>query len=404
LYVSKKTFRVKEKYKPVSGNLHFIDTNDAFADAVRRMRHERMIAFDQEADSMFHFTEKICLIQMAVPGAVFVVDPLAVGDLSPLADVLSNPAIIKILHGADYDIRCLYRDYGITVENLFDTELAARFLGEPETGLNALVKNCFDVVLEKKYQKKDWSVRPLSTEMIAYAADDVRYLISLHDLLRARLEEKERLDWVLEECDDLSRVRSEPEGSQPLFPRVKGAGRLEPRSLAVLEALLTFRQHLARQKDRPPFKIIGNAPLLDMARIQPETMEALIATGILSDRQRHMYGKQILSAVRHARSLPEEDLPRYPRKARTAGNGPALNKFERLKRWRVKKAQMLEMDPGVLVSNTTLKTVAENHTAGTRTPEALSGLKNWQKKVFGHEILRVLMRKETQDNGTKNPV
>jgi ribonuclease D len=415
-YVSKKNFRVKEKYKdihmpmtdplapPAPENRYFIDDAGAFATAVFRMRGEPWIAFDQEADSMFHFTEKVCLIQMAMPTAAFVIDPLAVGDLSLLADVLSNPAIVKILHGADYDIRCLYRDFGITLENLFDTELAARFLGEPETGLNALVGKYFGITLEKKYQKKDWSVRPLSAEMIAYAADDVRYLIPLYHLLRARLEDKNRLDWVLEECGDLSRVRYGPDADQPLFLRIKGAGRLEPQSLAVLEALLAHRLQIARQKDRPPFKIIGNETLLDIARTKPGNLAALENTRILSDRQRHMYGKQIITAVQSALSIPSGDLPRYPRKPHAAGNGMVLKKFDRLKRWRAGKAEALGMDPGVLISNAILKTVAENHAAGADAIDPLDGLKRWQKHAFGAEIIRTLTRREKKDDGNKNPV
>jgi ribonuclease D len=389
---------------PAPENLNFIDDAAAFADAVSRMRDEPLIAFDQEADSMFHFTEKICLIQMAAPGAAFVIDPLAVGDLSSLADVISNPTVVKILHGADYDIRSLYRDFGLTVENLFDTELAARFLGEPETGLNALVGKYFNVVLEKKYQKKDWSVRPLSAEMIAYAADDVRYLIPLYHLLRARLETKNRLDWVREECDDLSRVRYGPDADQPLFLRIKGAGRLEPQSLAVLEALLAFRLQVARQKDRPPFKIIGNAPLLDIARTKPENLAALENTSILSDRQRHMYGKQIMAAVQSALSISSGDLPRYPRKSHAAGNGMVLKKFDRLKRWRTKKAERLGMDPGVLIPNAALKAVAESHHGDAITPDALPGLKTWQKTAFGAEIIAAIDSMDKKDGGKKDPV
>lgn len=389
---------------PAPENRYFIDDAAAFADAVSRMHDEPWIAFDQEADSMFHFTEKVCLIQMATPTSAFVIDPLAVVDLTPLADVLSNPGIVKILHGADYDIRCLYRDFGITVKNLFDTELAARFLGEPETGLNALAGKYFDVVLEKKYQKKDWSIRPLSAEMIAYAADDVRYLIPLYHLLRARLEDKKRLDWVLEECEDLSMVRSGPDTDQPLFLRIKGAGRLESQSLAVLESLLALRLQIARQKDRPPFKIIGNEPLLDIARTRPGSMGALEATGILSDRQRHMYGKQIMAAVQNALSIAAGDLPRYPRKAHTADNGMVLKKFDRLKRWRTKKAEHLRMDPGVLISNATLKSVAESHQAEAGIPDALYGLKNWRKNAFGAEIIAALDSMDKKDGGKKNPV
>ena len=127
----------------------------------RSLEKETSVAVDLEADSMYHYQEKVCLVQIATEKISVVIDPLAIKDLSPLKPFFSNPDIQKIFHGADYDIRSLYRDFDIKINNLFDTELACRFLGIKETGLQAVLKMFFNVNVDKKYQKKDWSKRPL---------------------------------------------------------------------------------------------------------------------------------------------------------------------------------------------------------------------------------------------------
>ena len=146
-----------------------IDTAANLEEIARSLEKEKIVAVDLEADSMFHYKEKVCLIQIATEKIFVVIDSLAIKDLSPLKPIFSNPNIKKIFHGADYDVRSLYRDFKIKINNLFDTELACRFLGIKETGLKAVLKIFFNVDIDKKYQKKDWSKRPLPKEMMAYA-------------------------------------------------------------------------------------------------------------------------------------------------------------------------------------------------------------------------------------------
>jgi ribonuclease D len=378
----------------LSVSVQYIDTAEAMIAAGRHLCGHAIVALDLEADSMFHFSERICLIQAAAADGIYVIDPLAVSDISPLQRVVEDPAIRKVLHGADYDVRCLYRDYGIRIRNLFDTELAARFLGYAETGLNALLRQHFGILLEKKFQKKDWSQRPLPEEMTAYAADDVRYLIALHHRLESELAGKGRLEWVLEECEALSRVRPEPMDARPHFTRFKGAGRLDPRSLAVLEALLEMRLEKARQKNRPPFKIIGNAALLQLARIRPLSMQKLKSLNILSRRQLSMYGSEILSAIKAGVELPAAELPRYPAHPRPTRSAKAASRMRRLKEWRRKEAGRLGIEPGVLLSNAQIRTLAENLPASAEDPTALSGLRKWQSRAYGKQLLQILSQKE----------
>jgi ribonuclease D len=311
-----------------------------------------------------------------------------------LAQILSDPGITKIFHGADYDVRSLYRDYQISLHNLFDTELASRFLGNAETGLNTVLQNRFGITLEKKYQKKDWSQRPLPDPMIAYAAKDVQYLIPLYEIQKKELAEKCRLDWVTEECRDLTLVRSGPVNERPLFLKIKGSGRLERRSLAVLEALLEFRLELAETKDRPLFKVIGNATLTKIASTIPETMDQLIKTHSLSPKQINMYGSPILRHIQTALAIPESDLPRYPRPRSRRISNDASERFKILKLWREQKAADLEIDPGVLINNSALKTIAEANPQTHDDLDKIPILKNWQKKELGADILMTLSRPE----------
>ena len=383
---------MRQKYaEPVQ----LVNTPSDLAAAARHLAGQSVIAGDLEADSMFHFQERICLIQMAAADAIYIIDPLAVSDMAPLKPVLENRDIRKVFHGADYDVRSLYRDFNISMQNLFDTELASRFLGYAETGLNAMIKQQFDIELEKKFQKKDWSQRPLPEEMITYAGDDARYLIPLHERLERELIEKGRMDWAVEEFTHIAAVRPDPSDGRPLFLRCKGAGRLDPRSLGILEALLEMRLEKARQKDRPPFKVMGTSALLSLAQARPKSMNKLSALNILSRRQIQMHGPDILRAIKTGASVPVDQLPQYPRQVRPRQSAAALQKIRRLKRWREKEAKRLAIDPGVFFSNAQIKTLVEAAPPTIERLEAIPDLKKWQIREYGDQLIKAINSRET---------
>jgi ribonuclease D len=347
---------------------------------------------DLEADSMYHFREKVCLVQMAAGDTSVVIDPLALPDLSVLAPLFARRDICKIFHGADYDVRSLYRDFGIGIENLFDTQIAATFLGFTETGLDGMLRQCFDVHLDKKFQKKDWSQRPLPEEMIAYAARDVIYLEPLAQHLKAELEAKGRLAWAEEECDLLRRVRSPEVDDSPLFLRFKGAGRLDRRSLAVLEALLQLRAAIAARKDRPLFKVLGSASLLSLAQAKPTDPEALAACKALSARQISIYGQSILEAVDGALGLPVTRLPRYPRH-RTPPMAPEVpDRVSALRAWRDRQARKLDIDPAVLFNKAQLFAIARECPRRIENLRSIPEIRRWQVDSFGRSLLTVLRK------------
>lgn len=368
----------------------YIETPEALASFIDTMADADMVAVDTEGDSMFHFKERVCLIQIRANGATAVIDPLSIGDLSVLKPMFNDPRVCKIFHGADYDIRSLYRDFDISITNLFDTQLASVFLGWKETSLEAVVHQRFGIELNKKYQKKNWSRRPLPEEMVAYAASDVTHLIPLARILMDELDRMGRLEWVQEECQLLSGVRPPEEEDGPMFLRFKGAGRLEPRQLAVLEALLQMRNAIARQKDRPHFKVISNTALKKIAQALPKDLDALATSQILSAKQFDMYGKAVMEAVRNACQIPQRKLPRYPkRKSPRLGRGvPA--RVKALREWRDETAAQLALDPSLVLNRALIRAIAVENPTRKSKLSAVDGIHQWQADTFGAQILHVL--------------
>ncbi|RPH49063.1 MAG: ribonuclease D [Desulfobacteraceae bacterium] len=360
--------------------------------ALKGIESEKRVGFDLEADSMYHFSEKVCLLQVASKNTAFAIDTVKLKNLSLLKPLFIRKDVKKIFHGADYDIRSLFRDFGIEIRNLFDTELASRFLGIKETGLEAVLRNRFNVKLEKKYQKKDWSERPLSPDMLNYALNDVRYLVSLSEILEKELDLKGRLSWVKEECDILCAVRPPEDNGEPLFLKFKGAGKLRPGTLAVLEALLCFRREIAKKRDRPLFKVMGSASMLKLAETCPDTIKKLIETGALTPKQVDIYGKDLLKIIDNATKILEKMLPVYPRKKVSAISESASKRIEALKTWRDKKAKKLCIDPGLLLNKALINSIGVKDPVSREELEMVSEMKNWQKMGFGEEIIKILRR------------
>jgi len=376
--------------KSAPDGYQLIEQPEKLATAARQLAAAKAIAFDLEADSMYHFREKVCLIQIATQKETLVIDPLKIDDLSPLKPVMANDRIRKVLHGADYDIRSLYRDFGIEVHNLFDTELASRFLGMHETGLDAVLQNRFGIQLDKKFQRKDWSRRPLPEAMMNYAAGDVHHLLPLSAVIEKELRAKGRLTWVREECDLLSQVRPAEPNHTPLFLNFKGAGRLKPRNLATLESLLQCRRRLAKAKDRPLFKVFSNKSLMTLATAMPTTPTALERSEALSPKQVKIHGQALLKAIRAAQDLPAQKLPVYPRQRSPRLPARVPERMAALKEWRDKKAEDLKLDPGLMLNKALMQAIAIQHPQRIADLKAVPDLHRWRQDVFGRDIVTIM--------------
>ena len=367
-----------------------LETADELEQLGARLNEEPSIALDLEGDSLYHYREKICLIQIAAGQDCFLIDPLKIPDLSPLAPCLINSKIRKILHGADYDIRSLHRDYQFQIRNLFDTESAARFLGLRETGLEALLGARFQIHLDKRFQKTDWSKRPLTDPLLAYAAADVAYLLPLAESLMKELEDLGRLSWVLEEGDRLTRVRFTPPVQGPLFLQFKGGRHLDPRSLAILENLLQFRKAQAEKRDRPLFKIVGADVLKTLALERPQTLEQMKGIKGLSAKLIDRLGEGLLDSLHRGLAVPEAELPRFPITVRPRINPATALRVKALKGWRERKARELNLDPGVFFGNTLIEQIGERNPLAAEDLESIPDLRQWQRQAFGTEIHQVL--------------
>jgi len=384
---------VKEKEKPpqdINKDFQWVDTRQGLQQVVDCFKNQKAIGVDLEMDSMFHYHEKICLIQMATEQDTFIIDPLPISSMSLIKPLFENPRIKKVFHGADYDVRSIFRDYGIEINNMLDTELASRFLGVQHTSLESVLNSRFDVVLDKRFQKKDWSQRPLPDHMVTYAARDACFLVPLAKELEKELRKKKRLSWVKEECLWLSKVRPAANGQGPLFLNFKGAGRLKPRDLVILEALLQYRRGVAMAKDRPLFKTIGNAALLTLANRKPASLKQLKAIRALSSRQSKQYGQELVATIQAALKTPEDEHPVYPKRRAPSLKPVVSNRIKELKTWRDAKAGDLEIDASIVLTKMLICDIAKQRPGSIRQLTTTKGLRSWRVKEFGREIIALL--------------
>lgn len=367
-------------------NPEIVVSSEALGSLIKRISHEPVLAFDLEADSLHHYREKVCLIQVSTFSETVLIDPLALPNLSPLVSIMADFSIRKVFHGADYDIRSLHREFGMNVNNLFDTMVACQFLGYKDLGLAAVLKGRFGMELDKRYQKADWSKRPLSPEMIEYAAKDTSMLIELSRQLEEELRVKGRLSWAMEEFELLSNVRTAPREDEPLYMRFKGAARMEPRTLAVLEGLLRFRDEAAMQRDLPPFKVLSADTLRELSEKRPLRNAELAGITGLTPKLIDRYGSKIIGVIAKAMDIPDEKLPRYPRSPRPTQYRRKEEILKELKRWRESKAGGLGMDAGIIANNSLLETLAESLPRDVKGLASITAMKDWQRKEFGAEL------------------
>ncbi|SLM30446.1 Rnd [Desulfamplus magnetovallimortis] len=351
--------------------------------------HSR-IAMDIEADSMHHFKEQVCLIQMADPEKNYLIDPLTIQDFSALKPLCENPAITKVFHGADFDIRSLDRDFNIRINNLFDTEIACRFLGIQRRSLAALLKKHFNLCLDKRFQRTDWSRRPLSDEMIAYSINDVAHLLELADILKKKLADSGRLSWAVEEFELQSEVRYDKTEDMPLFLKFKGAGKMGRENLAVLESLLQMRAAIAEKKNLPLFKIMGTETISQLTLKHPKTMQQLKDSRILSPKQINMYGELCVEAIVKGMAVPQNQLPSYPRKKSPEIKPEIPERIKALKHLRNEASQRTGIEPGFLMNNATITAIATVSPSTEEELKNINGTRNWQVNLLGKNIISVL--------------
>jgi len=370
----------------------YVDTPTALAEVIAAARAEPLVAADTEAASFHRYKDRVYLVQLSTRGTTAVIDPLAIVDITPFGDLLADPRIEKIFHDADYDMRTLDRDYGFRARHLFDTRIAAQLTGEPAIGLAALLEKYLHVRLAKVHQRADWSQRPLTPAMLAYAADDTRHLPSLRDVLRDRLIALGRLAWAEEEFHHLEDLRWTGQAADDgqAFQRIKGAKALAPRSLAALRELVRWREGVAAERDTALFRIIGNESLVAVSRALPRSLPDLDGIRELPASLARRHGPALVAAVGRALALAERDLPVRARAPRMPHDPELDTRVERLKTVRNTVAQELGIDPGVLCGKATLEAIARQRPADLAALARTDDVRTWQVEVLGAALLAAL--------------
>ena len=363
------------------------------------------IAVDTEADSFFNYREKVCLIQITVEDRDYLLDPLAGFDVAPLGRILADPSKEKIFHDGEYDILIIKRDYGFDFAGLFDTRVAAAAMGDPNPGLASVLKARFDVQLDKSMQRSNWSSRPLSHKQISYARLDTRFLIPLAREQKQELAQQDRMRMVEGECRRLEQlIPTEPQFNPDEYIRVSGARKLSLEVQRRLREVFSLRDRLAEKYDLPPFKVLGNQTLLEIARTNPSSVRELPEIHGFSQRQARRFGDQVLDSLRQARELgPMERSPNLPARDGTGGMGDVeLELFERLKLWRRDRAQAEGYDASLVLNRHLMPLLAKAQPTTVAGLEAV-GLLAWQVQDFGQEVLDLVRNLQSDVAAGKVP-
>lgn len=366
---------------------------------VETLKDKPVLGVDTEADSFHHYREKLCLIQVSDLENDYIIDPLKLTDLSPFGALLENPDQVKVLHGGDYDVVSLKRDFGFQIRNIFDTMIAAQFLGLPRIGLADLVKRFFGYTIDKQYQRHDWAKRPLLPEHVEYARGDTHFLLALREVLTLRLEMRGRLTAHAEECEVLESREWSGRGNKDAdFLRVKKSNTLDDAGKRVLRAVWAYRDERARDMDRPSFKVLPDPVLLDLARARPTDEDALHKIMRPKASMTRKHGAGLLAAVKvgleDSKPLPKNQRKREARPTsaeRPREGAPSVDLLlGALKQWRNDTVTREKLAPVVVASNSLLKAIAVHAPRDRDELTSVPGVRSWQVETYGAKILDVL--------------
>jgi len=366
----------------------FISRQAALERLARQLASEPIIAVDTESNSLYAYQEQVCLVQFSTPSQDYLVDPLALVDLSALAPIFANPKIEKIFHAAEYDLICLKRDFGFEFKALFDTMLAARILGRTEIGLGSMLESDFEVTLDKRFQRANWGERPLPRELMAYARLDTHYLIALRNRLRDELFAKGLWALAVEDFTRICRVNGRTPDHRPGDCwRIRGAGELAPDQAGILMELCRYRDQAARAANRPLFKIISDLTLLNLAEACPRSLEQLREVRGMTQRMLERHGRGLLAAVERGLRAG----PVYPPRA-VRPDDRFLERLDQLRTWRKVTAQKMGVNSDVVLPRDLLYGLAEHNPAHAEQLADFLRETPWRLEHFGEQILKVLVK------------
>jgi len=369
----------------------YIDSAENLARLTEALSVTSRVGLDTEADSLHHYFEKVCLIQLSFSGSNYVVDPLAGFPLTEFLEVLSRKELI--LQGADYDLRMMKKSFEFRPQApVFDTMLAAQVLGYEKIGLAALAEKFCGVVLSKAGQKSDWARRPLSVKQLDYAADDTNYLEKIADALAQNLQESGRKDWHRECCERVvvtSGLDAKNDAKEAW--RIKGSSGLAPKELVFVREIWKWRDEEARRRDRPPFMILLNEDLIELARwragkpdetlhLRPKSLKRITGENLA----------RLENSIRIAESLSVSEWPVAPERIRSRERQPSAEKVEALLAACKTIAGELKIEACFLASRATLTAVARHEPRSIESLMKVSGMMRWQAELMMPATLNVL--------------
>ena len=371
--------------------IELVRDDSRLIEVVEYLLRTSRVAVDIESNGFFRYHERVCLVQLASTDTVFIVDPLAIDNIRPLGELLGDRSVEKVFHAADYDIRSLDRDWGFRIKNVFDTKIAAEFVGTERVGLQAVVKEYVGVALTKslKLQRSDWTMRPLKPEALQYAANDVLHLLRVRNALSARLKKLSRYAWVKEEFIRLEGVKHTAPDREAAFLSVKGSRDLDGRCLAVLRSLFKFREREARRRDRPTFKVIPDFALINLSTAPSIELSTVKGLGWYG---RHPGNRRLKDAIRKGLKSKPVVLPRR-RRSEEIGDledkEMIKTRLSILKAWRSQLADELRLNPGLLWPTKSLGRLARNP-CGLQMELVSPDIRDWQKLEFGASLRQSL--------------
>lgn len=368
--------------------LVWVDQPQKLHDVVGELAAQEIIAVDTESNSLYAYQEQVCLLQFSTHDKDILIDSLSLPDLSPLAPIFNSDQILKVFHAAEYDLICLFRDYGFQFNFLFDTMIAARTLGYQKIGLGALLEKYFSIQMNKKYQRANWGKRPLKADMLEYARLDSHYLIPLQKYLREELESSGRWELALEDFRRQTQgIEDTTESSEEDFWKLRGARDLNPKQASILKSLYQYREAKAETQDRPSFKVISHGALVDIAASSPKHLDELLQLPAMSDRLVKRYGKGLMKAIQEGRNAPPEYPPHYKRPQNSI-----LDRIDALSEWRKLTGRDLGVPSDVILPRDVLTRIAWANPGDLITLNAEMQDVPYRYNRFGHEILSIVTK------------
>lgn len=374
-------------------DITLIERSEELERVQNQLASANRIALDCEAAGFHRYSDRLCLVQLTHDDRTFLLDPLSidVGDL--LRPILEDPSREVVMHGADFDLRLLDRDLDINLQGLFDTQIAASILGIDGIGLQSLLERTLDVQLSKKYQRADWARRPLPEEMLKYAALDTHHLLTLADRLTQELSEAGRMDWAREEFAELQKIRyEEPEESDPAA-RLKAARDMTDREVHRLREALHWRDEIARERDRAPFRVANDSVLIQAARQPPASVEALIDIRGMNRGLARQEGEGLIRRLQEVESLADDDVQGLPPTEYSGRGRPppeVQDRMRTLKKVRNQRAAELGIDRGTLLPNALLEELALEPPDEVEDVSRVPGIRTWQAEILGPDLVRAL--------------